>query len=125
MWFPTVEQVIQIHDEILERTGGETGRLHRGLIEAALSRAQWGPFTQEGALEERAALLMRGIAQDHPFVDGNKRTSVEVADTFLGRNGYDLTASEDDLVERTVLIARGQFSLQEIARWIHRNMQKR
>lgn len=122
MWFPTVEQVIRMHDDILAATGGEPGILDRGPIEAAIARARWGPFPGEGDLAERAALLMRGIVSDHPFVDGNKRTAFEVADTFCERNGKPLTVAQDAIVEFTVRIAQHQPSVASIAAWLRGRM---
>lgn len=124
MWFPTAGQVIQMHDEILERSGGEPGILYRGPVEAALERARWGPFVGEGDLADRAALLIRGIAREHPFVDGNKRTAFEVADTFLDRNGYYIGATEDEVTTFMVDMARGERSVRAAARWIRRHMRK-
>lgn len=125
MWFPTADQVIQMHDEILERSGGEPGVLHRGPIEAALERARWGPFVGEGDLADRAALLIRGIAQEHPFVDGNKRTAFEVAETFLARNGIDLRASDEEIIALLLRVARGEASRDTIATWIRKHVAKR
>lgn len=118
MWFPTVEQIVQMHDEIIERTGGEPGILHRGSIEAAIERARWGPFPTDGHLVERAALLMRGIVVDHPFVDGNKRTAFEVVETFCERNRHRLAVAQEEIVEISVEVARGSRSVQELAAWL-------
>lgn len=104
-----------MHDDILAATGGEPGILNRGPIEAAIARARWGPFAGEGDLAERAALLMRGIVSDHPFVDGNKRTAFEVADTFLERNGRPLEIGTDEGLALVVGLARGQVGITDLA----------
>lgn len=122
MWFPTVGDVIDLHRRILDRGGGHPGVLNPGAIESALHRARWGPFARDG-LPERAAFLFRGIAQDHPFVDGNKRTAFELVYLFLYRNGYDLDVTDDAIVETTVHIARGELSIPEIAAWLRGHME--
>lgn len=111
-----------MHDDILAATGGEPGILNRGPIESAIARARWGPFPGEGDLAERGALLMRGIVSDHPFVDGNKRTAFEVADTFCVRDGKPLTVAQDEIVEFTVQIAQHQPSVATIAAWLRGRM---
>lgn len=114
-----------MHDRIIERTGGETGVLNEGPIEAAIARARWGPFHGDGSLSKRAAFLLRGIAQDHPFVDGNKRTAFEAADLFLSRNSVILVADGDEIVGFMVRVARGTRSLREIVAWIERHGRRR
>ncbi len=125
MWFPTVEEIVDMHDRIIDRTGGETGVLRRSSLEAAIARARSGPFTQNGSLAERAGFLLRGIAQDHPFVDGNKRTGYAAADLFLSENGVTLDADEDEIVAFMVQVARGLAPLPEIVAWIERHGRRR
>lgn len=117
--------MVDLHDRILESGGGARGLLHRGVIAGAIERARYGPFPDEADLAERAAMLLRGIAQDHPFVDGNKRTAFETTDLFLEKNGVILLASEDSIVEFMVTVARGRQTIEEIAGWIRRHLQKR
>lgn len=124
MWLPSAGFVEEVHDAILDRGGGETGMLNRGYLEAAVDRARWGPFAT-GDLAERAAMLLRGIIRDHPFVDGNKRTAYEIADIFLRFNGYELEADRDEVVEMTVEIAKGNLELDAISDELRRNMRKR
>lgn len=117
MWFPTVDQVIEFHAELIADTGGEAGILHPGDIEAAVHRAKDPAYDEEASLFLRAAYLVRGIAQDHPFVDGNKRTAFETMDVFLRRNGWEIDASTDQVVDFTIEVATGM-QLDEIRAWI-------
>lgn len=123
MWFPNASDIIDLHDQILQRGGGEPGILANGTIEAAVHRCRWGPV-EPGDLADRAAFLVRGIAQDHPFVDGNKRTAFEAAYLFLGRNGRQLKVPNDEVVEELVAIARGERELGEIAAWVRAHMEE-
>lgn len=122
LWFPTVERVVRIHERILEESGGESGLLNRGPIEAAVARARVGPFPAgEATLWNRAALLLRGIAQDHPFVDGNKRTGYEAAAVFLENNGVVLGSSMEEARDFMIEVAQGERGLVGIALWLSRN----
>lgn len=124
MEFPTVEEVLALHEQILAATGGTQGVLHRGSIDSAIERAKWGPFNQGPDLPQRAALLLRGVCQDHPFADGNKRTAFSVADGFLARNGFRVAATADEVTSFMLDVAQGKTTLRQIARWIETHQRK-
>lgn len=124
LWYRTYQNVIRIHDLILEESGGEPGILSPGTIQAAIERARWGPFPGAGDLWVRAAFLLRGIAQEHPFVDGNKRTAIHTVDLFLTRNGWSLVPDEEALFSAVIEIARGRLELQGIADRLRSNAEK-
>ncbi|HUR25975.1 MAG TPA: type II toxin-antitoxin system death-on-curing family toxin [Candidatus Thermoplasmatota archaeon] len=111
MEFPTVEEVLALHDQILEATGGTPGVLVRGGIESAIERCKWGPFLRPARLSSRAALLLRGICQDHPLADGNKRTGYGATHAFLLRNGFELEATADEVVAFMLQVAQAQADL--------------
>jgi death-on-curing protein len=75
-------------------------------------------------MAERAALLPRGIAQDHPFADGNKRTAFAVAETFLHGNGHHIEASADEVVAFMLAVARVEFDVDGIRGWIEQHTRK-
>lgn len=122
MWFPTVDDVIEMHARIIDAAPPDVPRIHgvlyAGAIDAAIERARWGPFSSGGGLAERAALIIRGIAQDHPFADGNKRTAFELADIFLRRNGLALVGEPEDIVNFMLTVAKGEMELDAISTWI-------
>lgn len=124
VWFPTAGEIIDMHDTLIERTGGELGILHRGPIEAAIARARWGPFRHGGGLAERAALLLRGIAQDHPFVDGNKRAAFESAALFLDHNGVYIDAAPGEIPTFMVRVARSTLTVRDITRWLQDRLRR-
>ena len=82
--FPTIEEVIAIHDLSVREFGGVLGLRDMGALESALLRPQMGYY--DGLIEEAAA-LMESLAMNHPFVDGNKRTAFYTTDAFLRMNG--------------------------------------
>ena len=123
MRFPTLAEVLSLHDRLIVEFGGEAGTRHTGAVEAALARMEHGPF-ETGDLAERAALLLRGIVEDHPLVDGNKRTGFTVAETFLRSNGWCIPEMDDQVVEFGLSVARGQLSLDEITEWLRSKMER-
>lgn len=116
VWFPTADEIVDIHERLLA-WGGEPGVRHPGAIQAAIERTRWGPFEHEGDIFERAALLMRGIAQDHPFVDGNKRTAFMAVYAFLEANGWVLEVDASDATEFLIRLAQG-LDIGTVRTWI-------
>ena len=82
--FPSIEEIISIHDVLIEQTGGAMGIRDMGALASAIMRPQIGYY--DGLVDEAAALL-ESLTMNHPFVDGNKRTALGAVDTFLGMNG--------------------------------------
>src|SRR6476619_6453604 len=85
----TVAEVLAMHNDQVERYGGSHGVRDPGLLEAALYRPQTGYYAD---LIEEAAALWESLAQNHAFIDGNKRTAFAATFTFLAINGAWLTA---------------------------------
>ncbi len=90
--YPTSEEVIYMHDQCIKQFGGTSGVRDRGALESALRRPQVGHYVDCVA---EAAALFESLSQNHPFIDGNKRTAVAVTVVFLRVNGY--SANFDDL----------------------------
>jgi death-on-curing family protein len=85
----TVAEVERFNQEILQRAGQPSALLReRGLLESAVQRPQTAAYYASADLVTQAALYMVGIARNHPFVDGNKRTGYISGMTFLHLNGY-------------------------------------
>lgn len=83
--YPTLQEVLDLHTKLMDAFGGAGGVRDMGALEAALLRPQLGYYQ---TLLEEAAALMESLANNHPFVDGNKRAAFFVTDTFLRMNGY-------------------------------------
>jgi death-on-curing protein len=120
----TIPLVLAIHDEQLVAHGGSAGVRDIALLESALNRPlnKWNYENAE--LPELAAAYAYGIARNHPFVDGNKRTSLLAMYTFLGVNGIDFVVSEADAATMILALAAGEVSEQSLARWIRDNWPK-
>ena len=91
--FPTVEEVIVMHDALIGAFGGIQGIRDEGALVSALMRPQLGYY--DGLVPEAAA-LMESLVNNHPFVDGNKRVAFFVTDAFLRMNGHFIDCDNDE-----------------------------
>lgn len=116
----TVIEVLAIHADQIDRYGGAQGVRDRGLLEAALYRPQTGYYAD---LIEEAAALWESLAQNHPFIDGNKRAAFAVTYTFLVINGARITANADDTVAFIIgLHEAGTFAFEHLTKWLRQNV---
>lgn len=115
--FLTLDEVLGLHDVQVQLFGGSGGIRDLGLLQSALGNVEatfGGQFLHETFVEMAAAYLF-GICKNHPFVDGNKRTAVAAALTFLDLNGFDVDASEDEFYALVIGVAEGRVSKAAIA----------
>jgi death-on-curing protein len=120
----TTTMVVAIHDEQLAIHGGLSGLRDAGMLESALDRPRnkWAYETAE--LPELAAAYAYAIARNHPFADGNKRTSLLALYTFLGINDIDFVVPEANAAAIIMALAAGEVSEESLARWIRDNWPK-
>ena len=118
--YPTVEEVLMLHSLLLARYGGESGVRDLGLLDSALHRPRSGYYS---SLSEQAAALLQSLANNHAFIDGNKRVAFATMAIFLRLNGFDLRATADDaeafLVEEVI---QARAPLARIATWIEQHI---
>lgn len=112
---------IAVHDRQLAEHGGPSGVRDNTLLQSALSKPQNLNAYSQPDLSELAASYAFGIARNHPFVDGNKRTAFVVCETFLALNGVDLIANDVDCVLNMQDLAAGETTEVEFASWIRAN----
>lgn len=124
VWLST-DLVIAIHDEQLRLFGGPEGLRDTGALESALGRAQNRFHYGDGDLPALAAAYGFGIARNHPFADGNKRTAFLAIVTFLGLNGIDFDVSEPEAVVMIRSVAAGEVDEDGLARWITDNLPRK
>ncbi|MGB3694927.1 MAG: type II toxin-antitoxin system death-on-curing family toxin [Spirulinaceae cyanobacterium] len=110
--------VIAIHSRQLEQHGGSEGIRDEGLLESALFRPKNQFNYGNPTIFDLAAAYGYGLTNNHPFIDGNKRTSYIVMRTFLRLNGYNLQASAIDKYETWIRLANNQINEAELASWI-------
>lgn len=120
--FWLTRQIIEaIHDEQLAIHGGAGGLRDEGMLESALDRPRNKWSYESAELPELAASHAFGIARNHPFIDGNKRTSLLALYTFLGINGIDFVVLEADAAAMILALAAGEVSEESLTRWIRDN----
>ena len=107
--FLGLADVIRVHVDQIERYGGRVGTRDLGLLQSALAmpRASFGGEWLHRDLYEMAAAYAFHVAQDHPFVDGNKRTALACALVFLELNGVTITDPEGRLYQAMMDVASG------------------
>jgi death-on-curing protein len=115
----TVIEILAIHQDQIERYGGSAGLRDAGLLEAALFRPQTGYYAD---LIGEAAALWESLAQNHAFIDGNKRVAFAATYTFLAINGTRITAeAEDTFAFIDNLYQTGTFAFEQLAGWLRAN----
>lgn len=105
------------HAEQLAEHGGGEGVRDAGMLDSAMARPRNLAEYGEPDVAALAASYAFGIARNHPFVDGNKRTAAVVSETFLMLNGYAVDASDAEVVVAFVALAAGELSEDELADW--------
>jgi death on curing protein len=114
-----------VHEEQLAEHGGAAGTRDSGLFESALARPR--PLAAYGDPDAAAlaAAYGFGLARNHPFTDGNKRTAFVATELFLDLNGFELTATDADCVLTLLAVAAGQMDEGAFARWLRQHSRPR
>ena len=114
--FPTIEEVLAIHDALIAEFGGAAGLRDAGALDSALMRPQLGYY--DGLIEEAAALL-ESLAMNHPFVDGNKRTAFAATEVFLSLNGHFIDCDSREAYDFFMqLFATNSFRFAQLHAWL-------
>lgn len=118
--YVTVAEAIEMHRHLIDEFGGIHGLRDPGLLEAAVFRPQNGYYDD---LIHEAAALMESLAGNHAFLDGNKRITFAVSDTFLRINGFFVEADALDAHKFiTQSIGRKEFRVHQIRNWLSANV---
>ena len=120
MNYLTPEQILFLHARLISETGGSQGVRDLGLLVSATGRPL---ATVEGSelnpdIYTNVAALMHSFVQNHPFVDGNKRTGIAAAAIFLQVNAFRLIATNPEVETFTLSVVRGEREVPEIASWL-------
>ncbi|WP_047865029.1 type II toxin-antitoxin system death-on-curing family toxin [Rubrobacter aplysinae] len=116
---PTVGEVLFLHSVVIGTHGGSEGVRDVGALEAAVHRPWGASFGREHfeSAWSRAAALTESIIKRHPFVDGNKRTGVFAGVRLLDLAGYELVATDEELVRLAVGVAERKMDIEKISQW--------
>lgn len=120
----SVDQVLALHQGLVDQFGGSAGLRDRGGLEAAVARPAmtFGGDDLYPDVAAKAAALMHSLVLNHPFLDGNKRIGVHAAEFFLERNGHTLEADDHDLVRFTLAVAEGKVAVEALAIWLRQRL---
>ena len=114
--FPTIQEVIIMHDALISAFGGTPGIRDEGALASALMRPQLGYYD---SLFQEAAALMESLANNYPFVDGNKRVAFFATDTFLRLNGHFIDCDNDEAYAFLMgMFEAGTFRFAELNSWL-------
>ena len=126
-YFLSVEQVLEMHEQSIHAHGGSSGVRDVGLLESAVAMpmARFGGKLLHEDIAAMCAAYLFHISKNHPFVDGNKRTSVLAAEVFLRVNGYVLAASNDELEAITLGVADSSIGKPELTRMLRKHIKRK
>lgn len=116
----TLNEVLDLHRRIIEQSGGSLGVRDLGALESALAqpRATFAGEELHPTLTEKASALGYSIIQNHPFVDGNKRTGHAAMEIFLILNGAEIEASVDEQEGIILQVAAGTLDREALTEWL-------
>ena len=118
--YPTLQETLELHEQLIQRFGGSAGVRDLGLLESALLRPQTGYYD---TLSLQAAALLQSLIQNHCFIDGNKRVAFSAVAIFLRMNGYRLKveaeSGESFLINEVI---QKKAPIEDIATWLETHM---
>jgi death on curing protein len=126
MRYLTVGEVLEIYSRVMEQSGGGVGIRDIGALESAVAqpRMTFNDKDLYPTIMEKASALGFSLIQDHPFIDGNKRTGHAAMETFLILNGYEISASVDEQVEIVLGVASGNIDRNTFTDWLTEHIVK-
>ncbi|MBC7769496.1 MAG: type II toxin-antitoxin system death-on-curing family toxin [Phycisphaerales bacterium] len=123
-WLPK-DLILAVHNRQLAEHGGARGVRDEGLLESALARPQNLFAYGENDAVALAGAYAFGIARNHPFVDGNKRTAFVACELFLVANGRELVASDEECLAMMLSLAASEIDEAQYAAWLRESVQQR
>jgi len=123
----TLEQVLTLHQRVIEQSGGATGIRDRGILESALAQPYMSYDGQDlyPTLIEKVAALGFSLINNHPFVDGNKRIGHAAIEVTLLMNGYEIQASVDTQETVILAMAAGKMDRESFLEWLQEHVAPR
>lgn len=120
MIYLSEEQVIELHDALIQKFGGLSGFRDKGLLESSLAAPMMAVFGEElhKSVYDKAGAYLFSISRNHPFNDGNKRTAAAATLVFLRTNGESPSYKTDEFVGFVAQVAEGKFEIPAISRYL-------
>ena len=124
MRYLTLGEVVDLHDRLLEATGGAPGIRDLGALDSATAqpKATFGRADLYPTLVDKAAALCFSLVQNHPFVDGNKRVGHAAMETFLVLNGAEIDAAVDEQERLMLDLAAGLIDRPRLTDWLRQHL---
>ena len=122
----TLEQILLIHEEQIDRYGGSHGIRDITLLESAVFRPQttFSGIDLYSSIFDKTAALIHSLLLNHAFVDGNKRTAIASALVFLDLNGYSFSVLQKALVTTALSIENKKWNLEKISLWLQKHSKR-
>jgi len=118
-----LSEVIELHRRTIEEHGGKTGVRDKGLLESALLRCQSGYYE---TFAEQAAALLQSLCMNHCFIDGNKRVALLATVVFLKLNGFNLKATNQELVSLIINdVIINKMDVPQLSQWLGTRLLKK
>ena len=116
----STEQIIAMHTRLIMKTGGSDGVRDKGLLDSAVNSPfqSFGGYDVYPTIFEKAARLGFGLAQNHAFIDGNKRIAAHAVLTFLALNGIEIDCTEFELFSLFYTLAASEVTFCELVQWL-------
>ncbi len=116
----TKHQILLLHEQLIEETGGSHGVREEGLLESAVSAPfqEFASVSPYPTIQQKAARLGFGLIMDHPFVDGNKRIGAHAMLTLLALNGIEILCTQKELSDIILAVASGSCGYDELLTWL-------
>lgn len=123
IWLPTTENVVLLHQKLIEASGGSAGVRDIGMIESAVNRAKaaFAGVEAHPGIIAKAAAVGCGLTQNHGFIDGNKRIGMAVMLLILRRNGVLLAYTQAELITLGLEVAQGNADVEAVQKWIEKH----
>ncbi|MDN5212991.1 type II toxin-antitoxin system death-on-curing family toxin [Fulvivirgaceae bacterium BMA12] len=121
-----IEEVLKIHNFLIDEFGGSHGLRDQALLESALSRP-FATFSGEELYKtpvEKSAAIFESIVKNHPFQDGNKRIAYVMLRLVLMHSGLDIVSNEEEKYEFVIKTASGELTIEQVKKWINDHLKK-
>ena len=124
MRYLTLSEALELHRRVIGQSGGALGILNLGALESALAqpRMTFAGVELYPSIVDKAATLGFSLIQNHPFLDGNKRTGHAAMEVFLLLNGFEIQASVDEQERIVLQLASGEMDRQAFTLWLRNNV---
>lgn len=122
----SIEQVLYLHERIVETAGGKQGMRDFALLHSALERckATWAGEDLYPTVFEKAGALLHSLVMNHAFLDANKRTAYQTMKRFLFTNGYSIVATQKEIVRFCIAVDNEGVKVPAIVQWLQKNTKK-